>query len=141
MKAFAVLILLGVSVAASAAPVAFERNYTNNAWGHISNGCIIDEQRFVYIYAAGSDKPITMINRMPESVFRKAKRLLHVAADSGYETRRVAADSGLATWVGQIDGRIVRIKEFGDTVGGRACQETEQLVELIEAFCPKFIGQ
>jgi hypothetical protein len=130
-----------ISQAAFSSPIAFERNFTNNAWGHYNNGCVIDEQRFVYIYAAESDKPMTMINRMPVSSYRRAQRLLQIVARSPYEVRRVAVDAGVAVWSGVIDGRSLRIKEFGDTVGGRTCAEADELVELIEAFCPRFIGQ
>lgn len=137
LKTALVGIALFVSLQAHALNFAFERNYTNYSWGYFNEGCAIDENRNVYIYDFGHGHPMELIGHMSQGAYNKAIMLMSRVARSPYESQVVAADAGSTIWAGSIDGQQIKIREGGNIRGSRMAPETNKLIELIEAFCPR----
>lgn len=133
------------SFKAQALPIAFERNYTNYAWGYQNHGCLIDQKRFVYTYNEAQNEPFLLVGRMSAEAFAQARALLIEVSKSEYAVKPYAVDAGVTIWRGNLEDGLdksqghvlIPIKMLGNNIGERATPRAEELVQLIEKWCPK----
>lgn len=131
------MLFAGFAETLYAVPVAFERNYVNQAWGYANHGCFIDESRFVYTYDVQKGIPFQNVGRVAEDEFAKAISLIEKSVKATFSERFAMADAGIESWVGYSDGVPIRLKQTGDYTGTSSAPEAEEVVALINTWCPK----
>lgn len=127
--------VMAVSLPAKAAPVVFEYNYSNHAWGYQNKGCFVDEDGFIYSYKVNSGEPFKVEGKVAKDEFTAAKELLKSASVGVFSAKRDAYDAGTHLWSGYLFGTQVKLKQSGDTKGQNAAPQAAELSKLIDSWC------
>ncbi len=121
-----------IFLAAASYKVEFERAYTNGAWGHIEQGCVIDSRRWVW-FTKRDNTPIRA-RRISAEEFARGLSLAQ-AINESMPTKRVACDAGDLKWSFRVANETATLKVRGNYQGGPVSDEGKQLSDLINTWC------
>lgn len=124
-----------LSPMAKAAPILFELNHVNHAWGYMNRGCFVDEKGFIYKYDHAVDVPFQHIGRATDEELQEAQNLARAAKGGTFHQEHALRDAGSKLWTAQVDGKKVLLAQWGDIMGTNSAPEAQKLAEQINQWC------
>jgi hypothetical protein len=103
---------------------------------HLSKACLIGEAGKVYMYDAEKDARAQTTSAVDEREFLKAVYLAKSLGHAKWQPQMIGADFGITQWTMFFDGTRTLLQVTGDYFGALSDPRVEELVKLIDGWCP-----